>query len=207
MVELLLSHLRDSDHVVVGDYATEDVKDSRLQLVSAMPIDQFIKEATTALTRSKQVKLIYQRAIVTADIRVAKYTVYVRCKQNQTHLCDVYSSAAIEPIPFVEGKGKLSKIKIGNLFVRARFCLIDLWSMKLIINQNRLRGNTAQEKWSMWRIKALLSQFQDVKSQITNTPPKELFQRTDYVGIYEDFKLTKRKMYPGFSSFYYPASQ
>jgi hypothetical protein len=205
MVEIILTYIKNTDFVLIGDYADASPNDnSRLQLISALPISTIIADFTRALSVNKQIKLTHTHAIVTADIRVTKYSISAMFKQSLTHICDIYTSAMMEPIPFVDGVGKHKNIKIGSLYVRARFCLIDLWSMKLIINQNRLQGLTAQEKWSAYRITTLLNIYRGIKKQIKSAKITDLFQYSNYVGGYEDIRVTKRNMYPGHPQTYNP---
>lgn len=206
MAGLLLNHIRDSDHILIGDHVEKfGAKNARMQLISAMPINEIVAEFTTAIAAVKQIKIIYNVAAVTADIRTLKYSVFAWSKNNQIHLCDVYNSAAIEPIPYVMGKGDQKGIKIGNLFVRARFCLIDLWAMKLIINQDRMKGEDSKVGWSTMRIKELLQNYTSIKKQIDQAKPTALFQYRDYVGVFEDPRATKRGMFGYHASYYYPA--
>jgi len=206
MVSLLLNHIRDSDHVLIGDHVEKfGAKNARMQIITMTPINEVIADFTSAIAKVKQIKMIYNATSVTADIRVLKYTIFAWSKNNQVHLCDVYNSAAIEPMPFVMGKGEQKDIKIGNLFVRARFRLIDLWAMKLIINQDRMKGEEGKIGWSTMRINELLRSYKNIKKQIDQAAPATLFQYRDYVGVFEDPRATKRRMFDWHSSFYYPA--
>ena len=203
IVKILINYMRDSDHILIGDYVAG--QNTRMQIISSMDINAIITEFTTAIAQTKQVKLNHTRAIVTADIRILKYSVFALSKQNQVHICDVYTSAAVEPIPYVDGTGEYKNIKIGNPYVLARFCLIDLWSMKLIINQSDVDGNKSKVNWSRMRIKQLLQNYKQIKKNINTAKPTALFQLRNYVGIYEDPRKTKRRLFPGYSVFFYPA--
>lgn len=208
IVSILLEHLRDTEHVLIGDYADRfDAKNARLQIISATSIDELVKEFTASIGKHKQVKLIHTHSGVTADTRVHKYTVYAWSKQNQIPLCDIYNSASVEPIPYIDGKGDHKDIKIGNLYVQARFRLIDLWAMKLIVNKNRMEGEEGKVGWSVTRINHLLQSYERIKKQISQTAPSKLFQTNNYVGIYENINATKRKLYGYHAETYYPAAQ
>jgi len=206
MVAIVLEYLRDSDHILIGDHVEKfNAKTARLQLISHMPINEIVAELTTAIAAIKQIKIIFNTTGITADIRILKYTVFAWSKNQQIHICDIYNSAAVEPIPFIMGKGEHKNIKLGNLYVRARFLLIDLWAMKLIINQDRMKGEKGKEGWSTMRINELLKSYKNIKKQISEAKPSELFQYRDYVGVYEEPRTTKRKIFQGYPSYYYPA--
>ena len=206
MVAIVLEYLRDSDHILMGDHVEKfNAKTARLQLISHMPINEIVAELTTAIAAIKQIKIIFNTTGITADIRILKYTVFAWSKNQQIHICDIYNSAAVEPIPFIMGKGEHKNIKLGNLYVRARFLLIDLWAMKLIINQDRMKGEKGKEGWSTMRINELLKSYKNIKKQISEAKPSKLFQYRDYVGVYEEPRTTKRKIFQGYPSYYYPA--
>lgn len=206
IVKILLSHIQNTDFILIGDFANDiGAKQGRLQLLSSSPIKDIVAEFTAAISQTKQIKLSSTYTIVTADIRIAKHGIIAQCKQRQIHICDIYTSATVEPIPYIEGKNEHKNIKIGNPYVLARFCLIDLWAMKLIINQSEMAGERGKTNWSILRIRQLLKNYKQIKKTIEGSKPTALFQTTDYIGVFEEPNKTKRRLFPGYSVWYYPA--
>lgn len=191
--------VRKSNNVLIGDYAINcslDISSKntnvRLQLISEESIDNFVKQIERALKDEKisgTVSYIRYNLNILTDFQILKYTIYVTSDKNQIPILDFFNSSSFELIPFAKGKDTFTDIKLGNLFVLLRFKFIDLWVMRLILNIGTDNINFLRDK-----IKDMLDQINKLRTCISKKQKEELFQLKNYVGVYINETVAKKKL-------------
>lgn len=177
--KLILDKLRDCA-VVVGDYALGalelDKYPERLQIICSMPIDEII-----AKLGLKGLSHIKYQLNMPRDFRLEKYTVYQRGRETVA-LFDVYNSTAYELVPFTPGP-----FKIGAPYVLMRFLFINIWSLRVLNSSGKNAGIKN-------KINVQLTQAKRLRQYITKMNKQDLFQLTNYAGIYIDEKVAKKQL-------------
>jgi len=109
-------------------------------------------------------------------------------------------------IPYWIVPGEYEKVKIGNPWVLLRFLLIDIWVLKLILNIG-----TDNPDFIKKRIKNIIDHADSVRTlarRNVNESPEKVFQLTNYVGVFFDEVVARKKMIKEIGErfpVYYPA--
>ena len=189
--------------VIIGDFATtlygSAPKLTRLQFLISEPIDVFIVTLRHVVTKHfpniPPESIIYVKypVCLPTDFQIAKYTIYIQREGGQDSVADLYNSPAYELIPF----RMKNNMKYGNPYVVLRFRFIELWILKLIANIDKNSQNFLAAK-----MKDLINTIEVVRNYILEADPAELFQLEDYVGVYRDEDVVKKKSLQRFPLYY-----
>jgi len=193
--------IKGSDYVVVGDYAAQlygaAPKMLRLQILISSPIDEFIevlrRHIAAAYPNMGAVVYVKYSVCLPTDFQIEKYTIYINRDDGKDSLLDIYNSPAYEVIPYRIEDG----VKYGNPYVVLRFRFIELWILKLIAN---IDENSA--KFLGAKMVELISTIADIREYIARADPEDLFQLNNYVGIYRDEDVAKKKLLQRFPLYY-----
>lgn len=217
-----------TDNVLIGDYAVAMLDSSRfdiaqsprVQFISATPIDELATGIETVIGKKLPNLIKYGFKItyikyplnLPTDFQITKHTLYINFGKEQTPIVDVYNSSTFEMIPFWKPDGKSigsSKgVKIGNPWVLLRFRFIDMWILKLISNID-----ADSSRFLRGKILSLLDSVHDLHDlavEHLNSDPSRIFQLVDYVGVYINEAVAKKKFIKevGERFFpYYPAKE
>lgn len=200
---LMKKLIAKSDYVIIGDFATtlygSAPKLTRLQFLISEPIDVFIVTLRHVVTKHfpniPPESIIYVKypVCLPTDFQIAKYTIYIQREGGQDSVADLYNSPAYELIPF----RMKNNMKYGNPYVVLRFRFIELWILKLIANIDKNSQNFLAAK-----MKDLINTIEVVRNYILEADPAELFQLEDYVGVYRDEDVVKKKSLQRFPLYY-----
>jgi hypothetical protein len=209
--------IRNTSNVIIGDYALANINSfksdcenlsSRLQIITSDEIEVISSKIEKALKASKQqstISFIKYSLNLPTDFQIIKWTIYLTTDKNQTPIMDVFNSSSFELIPYINGSGPTTGIKYGNLFVLLRFKFIDLWVLRLILNIG-----SDNEKFIKSKIGEILNQIRLIRDYVDIKSKEDLFQLSDYAGVYINETVAKKKLitergerFPP----YYPAKQ
>ena len=178
-VDKILKYLAAKDtppHVHVGVYAINGDK-SRLQIITDN-IDAIYLGVARVIKKLRFVK--YNLGIV-GDFQLTNHTIYDVRGDTQIPCMDIFNSAQFEMIPFVMRGSE----RVGNPWVLLRFLFIDMWVLQMI---DQFGKHTNQHK-----IDKLLRLVTKVRASALINPVAS-FQLDNYIGIYMDESIAKKKM-------------
>ncbi len=196
--------LARGDYILCGDYALSKLgiidDPNRIQLITAIDIEQICKELTRRLGKtgpSLKITNVKYKLNIPGDFQTRKHTIYASINGRQTALADIFNSPVFEMIPFK----KVGNYKVANLWVILRFIFIDVWVLKLILN---ITGDAVQP-----RIHSMLARADSVR-KIIYTDLLSTFQLTNYMGNFLDEFVAKKKLIKDIGDRvpnYYPARE
>ena len=204
----ILSWLKDTDNVLVGDYALSaldlEQRPSRIQFISSDDIEKINGELSKLLSRQanngrkvgiQSIRTTYARfnLNIPSDFQIAKYTIYAVMGNEQVSIADVFNSTQFEMIPY----SVVNRVKVGNPWVILRFQFIDIWVLKLI------SGISAENKFS-GSIRNIINRA----ARLRNKMSMDWFQIDNYVGASINETVSKKKLIKelgGMFPIYYPA--
>lgn len=190
--EQLLVYIRESKSILIGSYAIDALRidadlGNRIQFIT----DQNIEEVTSGISKSigKSCKYVRYHVNLITDFRLTKHTIYID-GQKQIPICDVFNSSSYELIPtWDEHLISYNDILIGNPYVIMRFMYIDIWLLKLI---SGVSGTDVSKK--IQELKRGVIELRKYINKVFNVDPKNLFQLNNYVGVYTDPIIAKKKL-------------
>lgn len=177
--------IHNSEYIVIGDYAVEKLlgdrhSSKRLQIICS-DIDELMAEVKQYM-KAEAVKYKFK---IPGDILLTKHTIYVHKNGKQQVLMEVYNSTFYELVPY-----KLyDNIRYGNLLVLMRFKLVDLYVLEIL---SELIGGMEKN------IREILNQLHKIRNEIIKqmkNEPFNLFQLSDYGGIYLSDTLIRKKFF------------
>lgn len=209
-------------NLLIGDYAmamSENVKVSepRLQFISQFDIKAIISIISKILKqflRNSYVVHSEHKLNIPTDFRIRKYILYIKDNRgNQIAIADVYNSLQYDVIPYdvIDGmnvnitdiENKLNtkmylngRYKVGSSFVLMRYRMLDLWSLGIIYNKNKLR-NKSNDKTNQ-QIENIVNEVNEYRKDtmliIGQTPDKIFPPPDNYLGNYIDEAIAKKQM-------------
>jgi hypothetical protein len=193
---LTMEYLSDLNRVLIGTQAAtllgwHDPRENRLQVVTTYKLcdeDIVLKRILNKLNYNVQTTINEPR--VPTDTRLRRLTGYIiRPDKRREPFIDIYNTASYELVP----APIIKSIRIGTLYVQARFLLIDFWTLQLLLRMQAIDANYTEHVLRM-----LVRSYKILCKQIDKTQQKDLFPflSQNYIGQYEDSELAiKRETY------------
>lgn len=217
--KLILNELIDEQIILIGDTAlwahqqlkhahptnladNQTLEKQRIQIVCDYTVDEILTRMRGLISEAFPkygIKYIKHNTDLPNDFQTIKYIFYLTIGESQYSIFDMYNNLQFEILPYVQCRGDLSHVRIGNLFVLLRFKLIDLWMLRIAymsVAKNPQIANT---------IINIISDVQLLRGLTKNIKLSELFQLDNYAGHYISENVARKKMLTRFMQRYMPA--
>jgi len=122
--------------------------------------------------------------------RLRRLSVYVAGKSGESReVLRVFNAAAFELVPYEETRGK----KVGNVLVRMRFALIEVWSVQLKVRTKELAQETGKRS-----LLGAVEKYEDAAKEYARTLEEKdaldkLFPLDSSLGQVEDLDLARKR--------------
>lgn len=163
-------------------YPDEDPRNEKIQLMNDFEpmlmqekIDNVLRDITPFKTTHKTEELH-----IPHDLHIRRTTYYLQMGETRVALLDVFNSTEYEMVPYVLRE---HKIKIGNPYVLCRFFMIDRWILSVLNQGGFVNDDTLKNKSRILLVKTAQLRLE-----------KDLVFKLDYVGVYKDFAIERRKV-------------
>jgi ubiquinone/menaquinone biosynthesis C-methylase UbiE len=136
MISLLLKNINELKGILVGDFANEGNEKGRIQVITAVPIDELIKIISKIVNYEEKFSIKYTKNTFAFDSRLVKYVVKIGVFDKKYDLLDVYNNCAYQAMPYDIMSLNGVNIKIGSPFVRLRYLIIQYYITTVILGGN-----------------------------------------------------------------------
>jgi hypothetical protein len=208
--------------------------EERLQVITAGRLEGDAEEVI-ALAKTVGIEATFriEDPKVPTDHRLRRMTVYIIVGRRRSPILDVYNSAAFDIVPYVlieptaRGRRRRAKdsatskppaaLKIGTPFVLMRHCLVDIWSIQVLMRMGAIKSGTAiailSSKLASYNVAA--AYYESIlagAARDSDEASHRLMPMKSYIGRLEDSELALKRaaqfqagarFYPP----YYPASR
>lgn len=173
--------IRNCSFAIVGDYASHTPVggEPRLQMIIDGTVDEFKTKLKSAFDCNFEV--IERSLEIPSDFQIKKY-IFQNTKTGAA--IDVFNSGQYDMVPYSE----LGEVKIANIFLLARFRLIDIWSLQIV---EKLGGKVGK------RIEHILGSFLVLRQMIHEllvNNPQTAIQENKFMGHCVDEYVAKKKL-------------
>ncbi len=181
--------------IVSGDYAAEyylgeKIPNKRLEFLGDIDIIIPIVKRIAESEGYKNIKVVQFNVLLSNDFRLQKRTIYIIDGEKQTPLMDIFNSPTYELIPYIKYRGHM----IANIYVTMRFKFISLWLLSIISNLHPQQNLVNKQHKPNFMIIKTIELISKIREKIEEMKPKELFQLTDYAGIYKNEAVAKTQI-------------
>ena len=210
------------DYVVIGHWAVHVMEASKksvsiiegsvekLQLITSIDIKKSLADLKNFLKKHTNVRITSRKQDlhIPKDFRTNRYTVYINIAGKDKAFIDMFDCGTFELIPYVPVSlsveyskkeyartrrsrrerrgGKEFIVKIGNPFVLLRFLMIDLWIVRMITEMGYFTNEMLKTK-----TKYIMHVVEKIKDNSFGLMDKVF--GTDYVGVYKDYDIAKKR--------------
>lgn len=178
----LMALLREEFIPREGRVLFSDLDNERLACASVFPFESE-KEVIERIAKKSggEVHFLINHPQVVVDTRLRRLTVYLQGASRRDPVLDVYNVAQYEAVPYLHTHAANgTPHKLGTAYARARFILVDLWTIQLIWRMKQISDGFAHQQ-----VKRLLKLFQNLGALDS---PEEAFpnKAQHFVGHIED---------------------
>jgi len=194
-----MTMLVKSGAILIGDFAInahakihtniKPLEKPRLQIISDKSPDD-IKNSLEKELKAK-CKYVHYDLNLPVDMELKKYTFYIINGNFQSPLFDMYNTITYDIVPIISDS---DNVLSAGLFAIMRFKLIDLFSLRLILNLPK-----SNNKLIISFIREIIEQTDTLRTSIAKileNNPLDIFKQSysDYRGVYISDSRRRKKL-------------
>ena len=199
--DIIIKYLSSSERILVGQLAIYGMNKNskRIQVVSCEPLEKDIELIKSlGLQHDIVFQELFDNPKIPIDPKLRKVTLSIITKDRREPVIDIYNCGAYELLSY-DLDEDLS-IKFGSKFTIAKFRLVDLWIIKLILEMEKISREFANSI-----INEIIIDYKYLFSSYAISA--DIYKDIKFCGHLEDREISlKRLMSDKKYPYYYPAS-
>nr|BBO53995.1 K421R homolog protein [Abalone asfa-like virus]BCY04544.1 hypothetical protein [Abalone asfa-like virus] len=185
-------------HCIIGDYAlpTTNNYQDRLQLITSNSL-QYEQERLTELI--PDIKCSIDLTQMPVIIPLMKLTVRIKIENHLVPILCIFDEGRYKIVPTITKHINSRELKIGNLFVQAKFFLLDIWTIQVL-----QKMGVIDQGFAASRLKYYVGQFRTIFKNLPAINKIFPLDHANYIGYYIDELLFLKRQKKAEQSMFIP---